>query len=150
MNKNQKTYLLLFAVALVWGAIGYQFFTRYKINDPVITTNQVVKPYQQEKKQAVNYTIQPDYRDPFLGKIYRKKHPVNKKITSSKPKVIFPKILYNGSINGSTKSYIISINGVQEVFQLKQTMKGITLVKANEREITLKYQGETKKYLLLQ
>ena len=149
MSKNQKTYLLLLAVIFVWGAIGYQFFQQYNPSVKEELKPQAIRFKPQKQLQAVQYTIRPDYRDPFLGKLYKKPVPKRKKVIP-KPKVVFPNITYNGSIKGAKKSYIISINGAQEVFQVKQTMKGITLVKANENEVILKYKGEKKKFLLLQ
>lgn len=150
MSKNQKTYLLLFAVLLVWGAIGFQFFQHYNPSVQEQVKPQAISFKPQKQQEAVSYNIQPDYRDPFLGKLYKKPTLKKKRIVQPKSKVVFPNITYNGSINGTKKAYIISINGSQEVFRVKQTMKGITLVKGNENEVILKYKGEKKKFLLLE
>ncbi len=152
MSKNQKTYLLLAAVVIVWGAIGFQIFgylnpTTSDVG-PVISERFI--PNQTIKE--VSYTIEPNYRDPFFGKIYRrpKPKPVVKRKIQKEP-VIFPTISYDGVIsNGSNKTFLISINGVQEIFKLKQTVGGIELLKGGNEEITLKYKGSTKKYSLRQ
>ena len=150
MSKNQKTYLLLVAVVIVWGAIGFQIYSYMDPEDyrPTIISATKYTPPKGEK--TTEYTIQPDYRDPFLGKIYRKETHKKKVKKTPKPPVIFPKISYNGVIKGAKSAYIITIGGTQEIFQLKQTIKGITLIRANENEVVLKYQKETKKYPIIQ
>ena len=147
MKKNQKTYLLLFAVAIVWGSIGYQLYSNYNPPAPDIIENKSTYSFPKGENKNKSYTIKPDYRDPFLGKIYRKKIPKVKKVTP-KPKVVFPNIVFKGIINGSKKSYIIAVNGVQEVFQIKHSFQNVTLVKVTEKAIRVKYQGETKEYTL--
>ena len=148
MSKNQKTYLLLLAVALVWGAIGYQIYSRYNPDTPVVETQIASTFIPNKKKEVENYTINPDYRDPFLGKIYRKPKPKVKQAVQ-KPQVVFPPITYNGIIKGETKAFIISINGQEEIFKLKQVIKGVELIRGNDNEIIIKYQGERKKYPIL-
>ncbi len=150
MSKNQKTYLLLLAVLLVWGAVGYRIYLSYNPDQP---EEQSVSPVQFtpiKTEKSLAYTITPDYRDPFLGKIYKKKVAVKKAKTALKPVVTFPNITYHGVIKGEKKAYIISIDGKQEIFQLKQAFKGVLLVKASDKEVSLKYQGEVKKYLIIQ
>jgi len=147
MNKNQKTYLLLFIVALVWGAIGYQLYSHYN-PDTIEVSEVTTMSYTTQKVDTVDgYEIQPDYRDPFLGKIYRKQ-PLKKKVATPKHVVIFPAIVYKGIIEGGKKTYIIAINGSQEIFRVNQTIKEVTLLKADGKSILLKYQNERKKYAL--
>lgn len=146
MNKNQKTYVLLAAVVVIWGAIGYQIYGYLNPSTPEIppTVSERFTPKGQVKE--VTYTIKPDYRDPFFGKIYRKPKPKKKKV-HSKQQIIFPSISYDGIVNnGNTKTFLISINGSQEIFKVKDRMSGVELIKGNNQEITLKYKGETKKY----
>ena len=152
MTKNQKTYLLLAAVVIVWGAIGYQVYSHYTPDVPDLPTN-ISQKFVPDKTQKVeNYTIQPDYRDPFLGKIYKKPKPkVKKVVRKPKPQVVFPNISYNGIIKGANENaFIISINGSQEIFQKGKVMKGVELVKGDGNEITVKFKGITKKYPIIQ
>jgi hypothetical protein len=153
MKKNHKTYLLLAAVVIVWGAIGFQIYRYYapESEEIPVTTSQKFIPEKTEITK--DYTITPDYRDPFLGKLYRKPTPKKKKkiIPKPKPQVIFPNITYNGIIQGTGQNtFIISINGKQEIFQKGQVMKGVELLRGSANEITVKYQGETKKYPIVQ
>lgn len=150
MKKNQKTYLLLVVVVIVWGTIGYQIYQAYSGQE--ITTAEIHQPRRTNYQASIaqnDYQIEPDYRDPFLGKIYRKPKP-KKRVKVQKPPVVFPNIVYKGVINGETDSYIISINGIQEIFALKQEIKGVKLVRAYQKTVVLQYQKETKKYYLIE
>jgi hypothetical protein len=152
MSKNQKTYLLLFAVAIVWGAVGFQFFNYYDSDVPEMDIPIAEKFVPNQPTKSESYTIQPDYRDPFLGKLYKKPKPKPKKrIVKPKPQVVFPSIAYNGIIkSGKDNTFIITINGSQEIFKVKQAFKGVELIRGNDKEVTLKFQGATKKYPILQ
>lgn len=147
MSKNQKTYLLLFAVALIWGTIGYQLYKGYHPDIPEIEMGSIVAFKPETNNPITSYTITPDYRDPFTGKIYRKSVKIKKKI-ATKTTVVFPTIIYKGIINGSKNSYIISINGIDQIFQLKQTVLGVTLISSKDKSIVIKYQNQTKNYRL--
>ncbi len=147
MSKNQKTYLLLFAVALVWGSIGYQFYKGYNPDISEIEVGSPVLFKPESYKKVTSYIITPDYRDPFTGKIYKKPTQLKKKI-ATKATVVFPAIVFKGIIKGSKNSYIISINGNDQIFQLKQTILGVTLVGSKQKNITVKYQNQTKNYTL--
>jgi len=147
MNKKQKTYFLLGAVILVWGAVGVQMY-RYYEPSPSVSFKKIQKFRPKATTQKIDYTITPNYRDPFLGKLYVKPKPkVQRK--QAKPEVIFPSITYHGIINGEKKAYIISIDGNQEIFKLNDVFKGVELVKGSEKEITLKFQGKRKKYSII-
>ncbi len=153
MSKNQKTYLLLFAVVLVWGAIGFQFFSNYGSTTVEVAPIKTKIPDYSSAKSKVIYTIQPDYRDPFLGKLYRK--PVKKKKTpppSPSPKivVVFPNIVFKGVIQGGEASFIVSINEMDEIFKAGDTYKEVKLIKGDEKEILVEYQKEKKAYPLRQ
>ena len=79
MSKNQKTSLLLLAVVLTWGAIGFQIYSRYYPEIPELRKPKTQKFAVENTCNGESYTIQPDYRDPFLGKMYQKPQPKVKK-----------------------------------------------------------------------
>lgn len=138
-------------MAAVWGTIAYKLFVG--MNPPDIETQTITgvdfKRIQTTKGERI--TIQPDYRDPFLGKIYRKKAPVKtKKRVPKKPPVVFPPVQFIGIVAGNDVSYIIQINGKQEIFKIGETYQGITLKKGSERTIQIRYKGASKKVPLLQ
>lgn len=143
-NKN-RTYLLLVAVVAVWGTIGYKLYSNMNtaVEKTTVIANTDFKRIHAEKGEQ--RTIQPDYRDPFLGKIYKKKvkkAPV-KKVVKKAP-VVFPPVQYIGIISGNINSFIIQINGRQEIFKKGQTFQGITLKKGNEKNIVIQFKGASK------
>lgn len=149
-NKN-RTYLLLVAVIAVWGTIGYKLFVG--MNPSPIRTKTIsnVDFKKVETKKGERIVIQPDYRDPFLGKIYRKKvkKPIIKKVPK-KPPVVFPLVQFIGIVSGSETSYILQINGRQEIFKIGETYQEITLQKGSERSVLIRYKGASKKVALVQ
>ena len=143
MTKQQKTVGLLVAVLIVWGAIGYQVFMRLQPNSvsTAAETNSTYTPQKYAEKEF--YTIKEPYRDPFLGKFPSKKI-VRKKIIK-KTMILFPSIIYNGVIAGNTsQSYILTINGSQEVFKLKETINEVKLLKVTKEEVMITYKGNKK------
>ncbi len=117
---------------------------------PQIKTAEITKFKRVDTKKVERIDIQPDYRDYFLGKLYRKKKkikPVKKTVT---PPVIFPPINFIGIIEGTTTSYIIQINGRQEIFKKGQTFQGITLKRVKNKSIIIKYKGASKTILRTQ
>ena len=147
MTKQQKIVGLLVAVLIVWGAIGYQIFMSLHPNSGItaIEVKSTFTPQKYTEKEF--YTIKEPYRDPFLGKF-----PSTKVIRINKAKkltVVFPSIVYNGIISGnSSQSYILTINGRQEVFKLKDTLNEVTLLKATVEEVMISYKGNKKTILL--
>ena len=152
MSKNQKTYLLLLAVVIIWGAVGLQIYNYANPDEPEpdVLVAQKFVPKVVDKTES--YSIQPDYRDPFFGKLYKKPvpKPTRKKV-KSKPPVVFPNIAYNGVIKaGKKRTYLITIGTSQVIFAPKQVIKGVELVRGNDTEVTLKYQGEKRKFPIVQ
>lgn len=146
MTKQQKTYLLLGAVLLIWGLISYQVFRKM---NPVETVNPqvIVQQFKPEKVVvATPYTIKADYRDPFLGKLFtEKKKIVKKRVVQPKEIIPFPDITYNGVVEqGSSKSYIVTVNGQQEIIKRGQTFHKIKLLNANASQIKVRFNGTTK------
>jgi hypothetical protein len=147
LKKQQKIIGLLFAVLLVWGAIGYQIFRGLQPNLAItaIETNNVFTPQKYAEKEF--YTIKEAYRDPFLGEPPSTKVIRIKKVKKSE--VVFPRIVYNGFVSGNrSQSYILTINGRQEVFKLKETINEVTLLKATIKEVIISYKGSKKTILL--
>ncbi len=150
MNKQQKTYGLLIAVLVIWGLIGYQIYIRLNPSTPELAAFTVQSTFK--KQQVVEtsfYEVKAEYRDPFLGG-FPKKKVRKKRIVKPKEIVRFPRIIYNGVIQGNTsKSYILTINNSQELVKLGQEVQGVKLVTANTKEAIVKFKG-VKKTILLQ
>ncbi len=150
MKKQQKTYLLLAAVIGIWGAIAFQFF---KTLNPEDSQQKIAvrEKFVPKKTATVHFhTVKKLERDPFLGKIKVAKKAVQKKEKVEPKKVVrFPKIVYNGIVKGNgNQSYIITINGQQQVFRIKEILKGVQLIKANHKEAVVKFEGTLKTFVL--
>jgi hypothetical protein len=147
MSKQQKTYLLLAGVLVVWGVIGYQIFSQLKPTgniSPIKSEN--FKYVPKSKIEQEKYFVKANYRDPFLGKLYATKKTKVKKITTQKEIIPFPSVIYNGIIEGGQKkSYIITVNGKQEILKINQTFESITLLQANSKEAKIKFNGVNKR-----
>lgn len=151
MNKKNRTYILITAVVAVWGTIGYKIYSNLNPSMPNTKAVGETQFKRIEKRASEKIEIQPNYRDPFLGKLYReKKKTVKVKKTVRKDPVQFPPMNFIGIIEGKSTSYIIQINNQQEIFKLGQTFQGVTLKSAKSKEITVKYKGVLKTILLRQ
>jgi hypothetical protein len=149
MSKKKKTYLLIAAVVAVWGTIGYKLYSKSNPDriKKDITSTVDFKRVQTKKHSEIKIT--PNYRDPFLGKAYKKKTTsVVKTKAPVKAPVEFPKIAFLGFIEGKTTAYIIQIHHLQEVFKIGETKQGITLKNANDQEIVIQYLGAFKSFPL--
>jgi len=147
MNTQQKTYFLLGAVFLIWGIIGYQMYARLYPPATKIKPLQVNNTWIPQKNvENTFYKVNPIYRDPFLGEFPKKKKKTRKRIVKPTSTVPFPSVVYNGVIEGGkSKSYVLTINGRQEIVKLGETHQGVKLISANTKQITLRFQGIRKK-----
>ncbi len=151
MSKQRKTYVLLIAVLVVWGIIGYQFYSRWhpKNEGEELLRVSHSKFVPQPVAAETHYKIQAKYRDPFLETHYRTKKIPSKKRINREPQLPFPTVVYNGMVKGSRyTSYVLTINGKQEVFKTGQSIQDITLVKADEKGALVRFQKINKTLLL--
>lgn len=144
MKKQQKTYILLVAVLCVWGLIGYQIYSRMNPDALVLEDTVILNKFKRQAVvEAPIYELRKPYRDPFSGKYPKKK------VTKRKAKVVpkrevlpLPKIVFNGAIqNGKKRSYILTINGKQELLKIGETAQKVTLLKVSNTEIKVKFDG---------
>lgn len=146
MNRSKKTYFLLVAVLLIWGLIGYQMYLRWHPREATtVSTTPPTTFVPQKKVENSFYELKALYRDPFLGSYPKKKKSIRKRIVKSTAPVVFPSVVYKGVIGvGASKSYVLSINGRQEIMKQGETHQEVELIRANAQQITLKFQGVKK------
>lgn len=149
MNKQQKTYGLLGIVLIIWGMIGYQIYMRMHPPTPELKTESIQTYFQEQKTDKHPfYILNKAYRDPFLGGFPKKKTVQKKTIISKKPTIAFPDVQYNGSVEGNKESsYILTVNGIQDVVKVQQVLQGVQLVKASENQVSVKFKNELKKIM---
>jgi len=148
MKKNTNTYVLLAAVALIWGTIGYRIISG--MNDeptpPQGATAVKFKPLPTKEKET--FTILAEYRDPFLGTLPKK--PAKKVTRSSKPKAApMPviQITYTGFVaDKDTKQniFFVSINGTQHLMSPAKEIDKVKLLSGNAKSIRVQYHNKIK------
>lgn len=157
MEKKKKTYLLLTAVLLVWGIIGYKIYKQFK-PEPVqeVKESQLISFKTERPKNQFTYTLHKDYRDPFLGNFPIKKRQktakkrMSKTIKSKPKKISFPRIIYNGLITPkkitSHSVFMIAINGKNELFKVGQTNTEVKLLYGTEKEVQVQYKDSIQTF----
>ena len=153
MKNKKNIYILLPVVILVWGLLIYKIVAATK---PNATTQELVataqfNPLQLEATES--FTINANYRDPFLGIVKKKKKikPKTKKVTTKKITVPFPNIIYKGVVSPKGKNqqvYLISINGQQFFFKKNNINQKVKLMRGNNKEVVLKFQGQQQSFLI--
>lgn len=150
MNKKRNTYILLAAVLAIWGFIGYRVLRTLNPKQepsPVMDKSVSFQPEALKKQEA--FAVSVHKRDPFLGTITKPK-----KKTAPKPTVrteIPPEmevpVYYAGMVKDDKsreKIYFVQIDGMQQLMHINDEINGVKLVRGNEQEITILYNGKRK------
>ena len=157
-NKTM-TYLLICAVATVWGIIVYRIFFNQSDQDVAVifakspTTHEPYNKYEAEN-DTIPLTL--NYRDPFLGSVVA----AVKTDTSAMPKISIPAISktaapepnwqtirYNGYIiNPVTKKMvaILNVNGLERMTAVGESFQGVTLLKNKKDSVLVGWMGKRK------
>lgn len=155
MKNKKTTYILLVVVLFVWAMVIYQFFS-FSGGSESITENHTalnIKPVQAPKRDT--FSINVNYRDPFLGKMYNpdNKKATKKRNTSNKTKetIVWPSIIYKGLVSDSDdkqKVFMVIIKGKTFFMREKDTEEEVTLLKGNREFIEVKYKDKKNKILI--
>jgi hypothetical protein len=154
--KNKKSiYILLPIVLLIWGGVMYQFFSFSDTNEiETIAANELIlKPLKIIKRDT--FSIDVNYRDPFLGKIYTPKKQVltpkiKKKPTIEEP-LIWPTIIYKGIVSDTkdkTTIFMVLIAGQTFLMKKGEVQNEVFLKEGDKESIYLKYKGNLNLYML--
>jgi len=152
MKNKKNIYFLLPAVLIIWGLLGYRIVSAAKpnkANTNLATSDIVFKP--NEFKESESFTIEVDYRDPFLGTtLQTQKSTTNRLVkTTQEPTQPFPQIVYKGVVSGQGNKqqvFIVSIDGKQYFFKKNQRFKNVQLRKGNAKSVALKFQGQQQTF----
>lgn len=156
--KNKKlTYLLICAVAAVWGIILYRVFFNETVDDYELTSLGIQTekdPYDQYVAKKDTFRLVLNYRDPFLGTLQN--DIVEKAVSGAPVQVSIPIappppmdwsfIKYSGYVvNPKTKTLvsIISVNGIERMIAEGETFGGVKLLKNKKDSILINWQGKT-------
>ncbi|MFA5297538.1 MAG: hypothetical protein WC389_04945 [Lutibacter sp.] len=150
MKSKKNTYFLIPVALLIWGFIGYKIYASLNSNNEVeIVDNNAIEFEPEEIKEVEEFTINANYRDPFLGKLYHNEKksgsPVKKIV---KPTVVFPVITYNGMVDPKEADratlFLITINNKQQFLSVGKQIDSVMLLKGNSKEITIGFQNNKK------
>lgn len=157
--KNKKLlYILIPLVLLVWGAIIYRIFNVVKVSDSNEVQRSTFYGNESNQNQIDTFSIQPNYRDPFLGGRAKKSilsenkgsnvvaNPiVVKKITPSS--TIWPNLIYGGLIKNQKSNKelaLVQINGQANIMKIGDVQGEIELTKIFRDSIEVKFRGERR------
>lgn len=154
MKNKKNIYILLPVVLLIWGLVIYRFFsfTAPEIQ-AVETSNQLeVKPLAIPQRDTLSIDV--NYRDPFLGKMYmplsNASKVIKRKSTPQEP-IAWPQILYKGIVSDKSnkrKVFMVVINGKSYLMKEKETKQEMTLKSGNRESIIIKYKGDLTKIFI--
>lgn len=157
--KNKKlTYLLLCAVAAVWGVVVYRVFFNEPIEDDIRVSNTKVahEPYDQYSARNDTFKLVLDYRDPFTGKEI--KPPVVVKASSSGQHLLKPFVQGPPPLNWSAVRYagyivnpetkhlvaIMSVDGIERMLSEGESLQGVKLLKNRKDSVLVSWMGKQK------
>lgn len=152
MKSKRNTYVLLSAVLILWGFIGYRVFA--SMNLPKENNSGLVKTEKFQPKEITakeTYIIQANYKDPFLGTMEKPKKKIRVISKKRKEKIVFPNVEYKGVFSSSVKNntvYLIIINSKKEMFKIKEVYQDVKLLQGDKEKITVKYKTEKQTFYL--
>jgi type II secretory pathway component PulC len=147
MKNKKNIYILLPAVLVIWGLVGYRIFSAVSPKTTTKEQNTVYTFTPKPLNEQEHFTIQADYRDPFLGTLVslKKMQQLVKKVEKPISKEPFPVIEYKGLVSGNdgaNQVFIISVNG-QQYFYKKNAIHGnVKLLSGNKKQVVLHFQGQ--------
>ncbi|NQX41303.1 hypothetical protein SAMN05421820_107155 [Pedobacter steynii] len=158
VGKNKKlTYLLICAVAVVWGVILYRVFFNQMDDDYEMKSQPVVRkqePYDQYALKADTFKLALNYKDPFLGVVAPEPkvvavpaQPVNFAPAPFKPQINWSSIKYSGYVVNPVTKKIVSIvvvNGKERMLSEGEFLEGVKLIKNKKDSILVFWQGKQK------
>jgi hypothetical protein len=155
--KNKKLlYLLIPLTVLIWGNIIYKIVATVNSGNEA----QIQSIHQIENSAIENmndtFLINPNYRDPFLGKMIKKETDVTTTSIATPLKTVkntpvistWPAIVYLGIIKNQKSNKqltLVQINGQSYSMKIGESVSEIELCKVCKDSIELKF-GKEKKF----
>ena len=157
MKSKKNIYILLLLVLLIWAAVLYQVFSYVETGVPhsTATAGYKIKPLQIRPPDTFSINI--NYRDPFLGKMHipSKLSTVKRASVPSvtKAEVPWPTIAYKGIVSDTkdkTKVFMLIIEGKTALMKAGQTENGVLLKGGDRVSVTVTCKGRTDRITLQQ
>ena len=155
MKNKKNLYILLPAVIVVWGLLIYKIIGGLNPSEKQAKATESIGQFKPKRpEQTTSFSINADYRDPFLGTFENKKRIVMKSKNApivQKVSVPFPSIVYKGivsPIGKKEKVFLITVNGQQQMFKRSTVFNEVKLLNGNAREITVLFQKQKQTFQL--
>lgn len=146
-------------VLFVWGGVLYQVFS-FTNTDKIIPNEKnefTIKPLKIKERQT--FSINVNYRDPFLGKMYTPKKASTVQAKSTKgnkqPKpqdiLVWPTVAYKGMISDNKekkKVFILIIDGKNHYMKIGDTQNEIFLKEGDKESVYIIYKGNLNLIML--
>jgi len=149
--KKTKTYILLTAVIAVWGTFAYKIIDGVSPNkdkQPLLAKLKTFNP--NIKSEIDTFSITPLEKDPFLGKLTRKK--TFKKTLKKRNTLdsITNNISYSGMVKKQAsiqKIFVVNINNQQHLLKEGQTINNVKLIFGNSKKVVILNNGKRQTIL---
>jgi hypothetical protein len=158
MKNKKMLYILIPGTLIVWGLIILRIVNNmHSTTDTATKQNVILVP--SEEIVIDTFSINPTYRDPFLGKTVQHHSPGDggnavaaKPVIPRQPAAItvptpWPAITYNGIIKNQISNkemVLLEINGQGYTMKVGETVNGVVLVKAFRDSVELLFSKEKK------
>lgn len=155
MKNKKNIYFLLPAVIIVWSLLVYKIINGLNSSPQQTKTVELIGQFKPKMiDQASSFTINTDYRDPFLGTFEKKKRKVTKRKNSptiKKASIPFPTVVYKGIVSPKGKNekvFLIIVNGQQHLFKRSSIFNEVKLLNGNAQKITVLFQKQKQTFPL--
>lgn len=164
--KNKKLLIILIpATLLLWGMIAYKIFSVASGSDNIGQIQETVSVINKGSNILTDtFSINPTYRDPFLGKLNKTaainigKASMPKTVSSPKPiaaspiNKTFPSVIYGGLIKNKQSNkqlVLIQIGGQSTIMKIGDIVNEVELTKVFRDSIEVKFRKE-KRFIIKQ
>ena len=149
---------MIVGVAVVWILIIFKIIGMAKPDKVNVAKQKFSKPLEKTRLELDTFSINPTYRDPFLGKYAyaprktsvvpkKSKKPPKKVVQKPKVTVKFPVIQFYGLIRNSTKGSDVAIVRIEDrdyFMEKNDEQSGVKLLEIFADSIKVEFKGENR------
>lgn len=161
MQKKVLTGILVLAVILVWGYVGYRFFAGIEQQEDVYAENSIAEESLQPINIDTKGSLHLNYPDPFLKTdhkpIMTKSIPVQPKKVEKKKEVLpppstfnWPTIAYKGLIQNQNHPEkllgLVIINGRERIIRKGEKLEELTVITIDKTKVELQFEKEKRTF----
>ncbi len=140
--------MLLALVISIWGILGFRIIrTLTPPEEQIAMVNNEASKVLLPTQNRDTFSIDGNYRDPFLGTFPKGSRKTPKTPKKTVPKAPKKQLIYQGSVVGEGNKgrlFFISIDGEQHILKKGKAVQGVTLVWGNTKKVKVSYDGYTE------